>query len=105
YPVRLNRNVVFYSIGYAVYFLTKAAALFIRTLGYYVTPQISLVLLAVSSFCLLFWSLALNRKGEAQKVVVGHKWSPHEEELVLAKIKGINANLGILTKNDRFSVQ
>ena len=43
FPIRLNRNVVVYSIGYAVYFLTKATALFIRTLGHRVGPQISAV--------------------------------------------------------------
>jgi hypothetical protein len=93
YPVRLGRNVVFYSIGYAVYFLTKATALFIRTLGHYVAPQIGTVLLIVSSACLLFWILTLNRQGEILTVVIGHKWKSGDEERLLSKLKDINAHL------------
>ena len=44
-----------------VYFLTKAAVLFVRTLGYYVASQVGTArLLVVSSACLLFWILTLN---------------------------------------------
>ena len=49
YPVSLNRNVVVYSIGYAFYFLIKATALFVRTMGHYVAPQISTILMVVFS--------------------------------------------------------
>jgi hypothetical protein len=93
YPVRLSRNVVFYSIGYAVYFLTKATALFVRTLGHYVLPQIGTALLIVSSVCLLFWILTLNRQGELLTVVIGHKWKSDDEVRLLAKLKDINAHL------------
>ncbi len=98
YPVPLNRNVVFYSIGYAVYFLTKATALFIRTLGHYVTQQISIVLLLVSSACLLFWALTLNRRGETGTVVIGHKWNTEDEDQLLSKLKAINASLLAATR-------
>jgi hypothetical protein len=93
YPVRLSRNVVFYSIGYAVYFLTKATALFVRTLGYYVAPQIGTALLIVSSVCLLFWILTLNKQGELLTVVIGHKWRTDDEARLLSKLKDINAHL------------
>src|ERR1017187_2113310 len=93
YPIPLNRNVVTYSIGYAVYFLIKATALFIRTLGHYVLPQIGTVLLVVSSACLLFWVLTLNRRGEMRTVVVGHKWKREDEVRLLSKLKAINASL------------
>jgi hypothetical protein len=93
YPVPLHRNVVVYSIGYAVYFLTKTAALFIRTLGYYVAPQISTALLVVSSACLLFWTLGLTRSGEVRTLVIGHKWNREDEARLLSKLKAINASL------------
>jgi hypothetical protein len=93
YPVPLNRNVVIYSVGYAVYFLTKATALFVRTLGHHVSPQISTILLVVSSACLLFWVLTLNRQGETRTVVVGHKWKLEDEARLLSKLKAINASL------------
>jgi hypothetical protein len=93
YPIPLNRNVVIYSIGYAVYFLTKATALLVRTLGHHVSPQISTILLVVSSACLLFWALTLNRQGETRAVVVGHKWKVEDEARLLSKLKAINAHL------------
>jgi hypothetical protein len=105
YPVPLNRNVIVYSIGYAVYFLAKATALFIRTLGYHVSPQISTVLIVVSSACQLFWVLGLNRQGETCTVVIGHKWSPEDEERLLSKLKAINANLAGAAKTDGVSSQ
>ena len=93
YPIPLNRNVVVYSIGYSVYFLTKATALFVRTLGHYVMPQISTVLLVVSSACLLFWAIALNRQGELHTVVIGHKWKREDEARLLSQLKAINSTL------------
>lgn len=93
FPVSLNRNVVLYSIGYSIYFLTKATALFIRTLGHYWLPQIGTVLLGVSSACLLFWVLGLNREGERRIVQIGHKWSPENAQRLLSKVREINENL------------
>lgn len=93
YPIPLNRNVVIYSIGYAVYFLTKATSLFVRTLGYHVSQQISAILLLVSSACLLFWALTLNRRGETRTVVIGHQWNREDEALLLSKLKAFNTEL------------
>lgn len=93
YPVPLNRNVMVYFIGYATYFLIKAGALLIRTLGHYVLPQITNVLMVVFSGCLLFWIFGLSRRGELRKVVVGHKWNSNEEEQILAKLRRINSSL------------
>jgi len=93
YPIPLNRNVVVYSVGYAAYFLTKAAALFVRTLGHYVSRQISTVLLVISVLCLLLWIFGLSRAGENIKLVIGHRWSRKDEELLLAQLQTINASL------------
>jgi hypothetical protein len=94
YPVPLNRNVILYSIGYAVYFLTKAAAIFLRNLspGWY--REISTVLVSISTACLLFWLMTLNRRGEARSMVVGHQWSSESEARLLAQLKAVNAGLG-----------
>ncbi|HLK22228.1 MAG TPA: hypothetical protein VKT81_24950 [Bryobacteraceae bacterium] len=93
YPVRLSRNAVFYSIGYAVYFLTKAAGLFVRTLGYYIAPLLGTAFFIVFDACLLFWILTLNKQGELSTVVLGHKWKNEDEALLLSKLKDINAHL------------
>jgi hypothetical protein len=94
YPIPLNRNVIVYSIGYAVYFLTKAAALFARNVSDELQRQISAVLIAVSTGCLIFWAFALNRRGETKTVVIGHKWRAEDEERLLSQLKEINASLG-----------
>jgi len=93
YPIPLNRNVVAYSIGYAVYFLCKATGLFIRTLGHYVFREINTVLIAVSAACLVYWAITLSRQGEERLVVVGHQWNRADEQRLLSKIRAINDNL------------
>src|SRR5205085_5080812 len=45
YPIPLSRNVIVYSVGYAVYFLTKATALFVRNVNNQWQPQISALLI------------------------------------------------------------
>lgn len=93
YPVRLSRNAVFYSIGYAVYFLTKAAGLFVRTLGYYIAPLLGTAFILVFDISLLFWILTLNKQGELLTMVLGHKWKNEDEALLLSKLKDLNAHL------------
>jgi hypothetical protein len=93
YPISLNRNVVAYSVGYAVYFLCKATGLFIRTLGHYVLREINTILIAVSAACLVFWAITLSRRGEERLVVVGHQWNRDDEQRLLSKIRAINDNL------------
>jgi hypothetical protein len=104
YPVPLNSNVVAYSIGYAVYFLTKASGLFVRTLGHNVMRQVSTLLMCVLSACLLYWIFSLSKEGERKTVVIGHRWNPHEEQDLLRKLKAINSHLlGAAKSNDASS--
>jgi hypothetical protein len=93
YPVPLNRNAIVYSIGYAVYFLAKAAAFFLLNLNHKWYAEFSDVLVAVSTLCLLFWLVALSPRGETKTVVIGHKWRPDDEERLISQLKAINASL------------
>jgi hypothetical protein len=93
YPVPLKRNVIVYSIGYAVYFLAKAGSIFISNLGYYWNRWMSNIWLAALLACLLFWLFALNRRGETKTVVIGHQWKATDEERLLAQLKAINTSL------------
>src|SRR5579859_1472419 len=92
YPVPLTRNVIVYSVGYAVYFLTKAAALFIRNIGSQWNRPVNTLLIAVSTGCLIFWLFALTRRGETQRMVIGHKWDSGDEERLLSQLQAINAS-------------
>jgi hypothetical protein len=93
YPVPLSRNVIVYSMGYAAYFLAKAAALWARNLGTRWSVPIDTLLIAASTGCLIFWLFALNRKGELKTAVIGHKWHTGDEERLLLQLKEINASL------------
>ena len=93
YPVPLNQNVIAYSIGYAVYFMTKAVALLVRNLGPVSNRQLSTILVSISTACLLFWLLVLSRRGETRAIVVGHQWSVEQEEHLLSQLRSVNASL------------
>lgn len=93
YPVPLTRNVIVYSVGYAVYFLTKAAALFVRNIGSQWNRPVNTLLIAVSTGCLIFWLFGLIRRGETQSLVIGHKWGSGDEERLLSQLQAINASL------------
>ncbi len=92
YPVPLKRNIIVYSIGYAVYFLAKASSIFVLNLGYYWTRIFSNVWLATSLCCLVFWLVALNRRGETKTVTLGHQWNVEDEQRLLAQLRAINTS-------------
>ena len=94
YPVPLNRNTIVYSIGYAVYFLTKATAFFLLNFSHKWYAEFSDALVVVSTVCLLFWLAALSQRGENKTVIIGHKWRPDDEERLISQLKTINASLG-----------
>jgi len=92
YPVRLTRNTVFYSIGYAIYFTCKAAALFVWNQRRN-TEALDHLALAISTACLLFWAVVLSWEGEAKTTVVGHRWAPGDDERLLRQLESLNASL------------
>lgn len=93
YPIPLKRNVIIYSIGYAVYFLAKATELFVLNLGYYWNRQLSNVGLTACLACFVFWLFALNRRGETKTVILGHRWNTQDEDRLMAQLRAINASL------------
>ena len=55
-------------MGYAVYFVTNATAMFIRNLGHYWSRPISDVHMVVYFACLMFWLFALSqRRGNQER--------------------------------------
>lgn len=93
YPIPLSRNTLSYSIGYAVYFISKSLALFLRNTGHRWDMALSVTMLGVSTGCLLFWALSLNAKGEDKTGTSGHKWNPSEDQRVLRQLEAINQSL------------
>jgi hypothetical protein len=93
YPIPLGRNVIVYSMGYAVWFLTGAAVTLMVNLGRHWTRQLNSIEMGVSVACFVFWFKGLSREGESKRVVVGHQWNPADEQRLLAQLNAINASL------------
>jgi hypothetical protein len=93
YPVPLGRNVIVYSMGYAVFFVTRAMVALMTNLGRYWTRPVSSIAMAVSVLCLIFWIIALRRSGETKSVIVGHQWNPADEQKLRMQLDAINASL------------
>jgi hypothetical protein len=93
YPIPINRNLVVYSIGYAVYFLAKASGLLavnVSNTGYRV---FGMAVVAASTVSMLFWLVGLSRRGEEKTLVIGHPWNREDHDKVLERLKAINARL------------
>jgi hypothetical protein len=93
YPVPLGRNALAYLAGYAVFFSTVTATAFMNNMGYSWNRLIGNIQMVVAVSCLIFWLLALTRKGENKQVVVGHQWNPGDEQRLLAQLQAINSSL------------
>ncbi len=93
YPIHLSRNVIVYSIGYAFYFLMKAAALFIGNVNNQWMREFDNLRIVAATLCLLFWTVMLNRQGEKGTMTLGHYWQPEEEARVLSRLEDINSTL------------
>jgi hypothetical protein len=94
FPVPMNRNVVLYSMLYALYFITGALADLAYNLGGLATRNVvGLARDSVELVCIGVWAVFLSRAGEAQTVVVRHAWSPQREELLVGQLAAINASL------------
>ena len=93
YPVPINRNLVVYSIGYAVYFLAKAGGLLALNITHSWVHQVDAVVIAASTVSMLFWLVGLSRRGEEKTLVIGHLWNREDQDRVLERLKAINESL------------
>jgi hypothetical protein len=95
YPVPLHNNALTYSIGYALYFLSKAALLFLNSAaasGW--MRACSTAALVISTVCIVFWAIYLNPEGERRTTVAGHRWSTAgTQEQVLKRLHELNDSL------------
>ena len=93
YPIPLNRNVIHYTTGYAIYFSSKATLLLFSSRGQSWNWILSVVMLGISTACLVFWSFALTAAGEKKRQVSGPNWNKDEEDRLLSKLTQLNASL------------
>src|SRR6266567_3558252 len=93
YPVPINRNLVVYSIGYAVYFTAKMSGLLAVNITHAWYHQFGLIAVAASTVSMLFWLVGLSRRGEEKTLVIGHRWNREDQDRVLERLKALNASL------------
>ncbi|MGA3025861.1 MAG: hypothetical protein ABSF98_13920 [Bryobacteraceae bacterium] len=93
FPIRVSRNTVVYSVGYAAYLVPKGASLLLMNSGHAVRWLNGAVGMAMSAICLLFWAVALDREGETSVVSPGRLFHPREEARLLTQLEAINRTL------------
>ena len=93
YPIPLNTNVIHYTIGYAIYFSSKATLLLFSNRGQSWKWILSIIMLGISTACLIFWSFALTRAGEMKRQVSSPNWNKDQEDRLLSKLTELNASL------------
>jgi hypothetical protein len=94
FPVPLNRNVVVYSIGYAVYFLSVAATMLVRNVsGEKYIGALNIADAGLVIVCLIVWIRFLNRAGETTTATVRPRWEPAREQHLIEQLAAINSTL------------
>lgn len=79
YGLRLPRNTVRYSLGYAIFFGVLAAqGFFLSELGMQFATLTNTITITLAVACLLFWAFTLTREGEAVQVTAGPSLSEEQ---------------------------
>jgi|SRR5687768_9668340 len=94
FPIPLSRNIVYYCVGYAIFFCMKAVLLLGRNvIGPQVAQYLSIVNQVVATGCIVFWLMRLSRSGEYVSRSAGARWSPGKASRLLAQLNRINEAL------------
>jgi len=93
FPVRVHRNAMIYSMGFALFLVPKAASMFLTNslhAPYWFGGIASMIACTV---CLLLWAFGLGRSGETTYLSPGRVFHPHDEARLLAYLASINRTL------------
>jgi hypothetical protein len=93
FSIRVSRNTVVYSVGYAVYLVPKGASLLLMNSGHGTQGLSGVVGMTMSSLCLLFWAACLNHAGERAIVSHGGMFHAHDEARLITQLESINRSL------------
>lgn len=95
YPIPLHQNALVYAAGYAVYFLSKAALLFLSNAGSSTWIRACSTAASIVATCsIVFWAVFLNREGEVRTIIAGHRWSSAGAQVqVLKRLHQLNESL------------
>ncbi|MBM3814843.1 MAG: hypothetical protein FJW20_24725 [Acidimicrobiia bacterium] len=94
FPVPLNRNTVYYCLGYSVFFFFKAFFLLSRNvLGPEAARLAGTANLLVATLITVVWMVKLNQAGEEHTVSIGHRWRQEEADRLVQQLNSINETL------------
>jgi hypothetical protein len=99
FPVRANRNVVYWFAGFMVYELFRWTGLLLGNLWPQFNQNLNVVMLTVTLVCLAGWTLLLKPEGEKETVVTGHSWNPDQAERLTIQLDAINSRLARLARS------
>jgi multisubunit Na+/H+ antiporter MnhC subunit len=98
FPVKMSRNLAFFSIGFVVYFSSKTCLDLLLTYPLwnvphkaipFVTFAINVVLLS----CFAYWIAFINAAGQKAEVRVGHSWRTADQNRLLQQLEALNVSL------------
>ena len=94
FPVRLNRNTLYYCVGYGAFFATKTFTLLTRNLlGPDTNALLSCITMTVWTGSIFFWLFTLNRRGEELNVVARPQENPVQAERLVQQLEAMNTAL------------
>jgi hypothetical protein len=95
YPVPLTRNALVYFVTFVVYFLSKAALLFLNNSGSGGWIRAcSAVAMTIADACIIIWTMFLSSEGERRTVVAGTRWTEHASPADMAqRLRELNDSL------------
>lgn len=91
FPVRLRRNLIYYAVGFLVYFFGTAVLLLVHNvLGAKLAMALSNVNLLVSNIVRVFWIVKLRASGEDMSISIGRRWNREQAEEAVRQLESIN---------------
>jgi len=93
FPIRVHRNAVVYLAGLALFFIPKAASMFLTNslhAPYWFGGAVSMI---ACTLCLLLWTVGFRRAGETTCLSPVRVFHPADEARLLAQLHTINRTL------------
>lgn len=101
FPVKLRRNVIVYTGGFIVWWLSRFASVHFINRQFTnanIRVAFNTAQILIETLCLLLWLIGMRREGEVRTAVVGHLWNRQEAERLTAQLDAINDGLARLRR-------
>ena len=101
FPVRLKRNMAWYMGGFVLYFFARTVGLLLSNIAPRLIGKLDNIMIATAIFCLVLWTIALEKRGEEATTVIGHRWDPEAMKRLSGQLDAINSALTRLSRRQR----